>query len=152
MHLDRYKCTANETLLEYEFFSDGPNGKIRKLIVFTPHNIGGVTYFNLGFGDYIENTGKVNDLAVSDNKDTEKVLATVAATVMEFIISFPDMIVYARGSTRARTRLYQMGIAANWNEIQSLLDVLGFINGQWYPFEKNVNYEAFIVFKKNVTL
>ncbi|MFI5196687.1 MAG: DUF6934 family protein [Chitinophagales bacterium] len=148
MNLERYEYVVNEMLLDYEFESDGPKGKIKKLVSYVPQNVGGITYFNLGFGDLNVETGKINDLAISDNKDTEKILVTIAATVLEFTQHFPDIMVYAKGSTPARTRLYQMGIAANWNEIKIALKVFGFVNGKWQPFEKNVNYEAFLAIRK----
>jgi hypothetical protein len=46
-----------------------------------------------------------------------------------------------------RTRLYQMGIVANWNEIEPLLHVYGFAEDGWQPFKKNINYEAFLVLR-----
>jgi uncharacterized protein DUF6934 len=148
MNIERYDYSVNEMLLDYEFESDGPKGKIKKLVSYVPQNVDGVTYFNLGFGDLNSETGKINDLSVSDNKDTEKILATIAATVLEFTEHFPDIMVYAKGSTPARTRLYQIGIASNWNAIDPLLRVFGFINENWESFEKNVNYEAFLALRK----
>lgn len=32
-------------------------------------------------------------------------------------------MVYAKGSTPARTRLYQIGIISNWDQIEPLLEV-----------------------------
>jgi hypothetical protein len=149
MNADRYEYVISEMLLDYEFESEGPKGKIRKLVSFVPQNVDGTTYFNLGFGDLNIATGEINDLSVSDNKDTQKILATIAATVVEFTNHFPDMMVYARGSTPARTRLYQMGIASNLHEIEPLLKIFGFIDGEWQRFEKNINYEAFLALRKN---
>ncbi len=148
MHVERYNYAVNEMLLDYAFESDGPKGKIKKLVTFVPQNAEGITYFNLGFGDLDTETGKINDLAISDNKDTEKILATIAATVLEFTRHFPDIMVYAKGSTPSRTRLYQMGISGNWKEIEPLLTVFGFKNGKWQPFEKNINYQAFLALRK----
>lgn len=69
------------------------------------------------------------------------VLATIAATVLEFTRHFPDVMVFAKGSTPARTRLYQMGISANWNEIEPLLHVLGYKEDKgWQPFQKNTGF------------
>jgi uncharacterized protein DUF6934 len=76
--------------------------------------LGSLGYFNLGFGDLNKATGKIDDLAVTDNQDRKKVLATVAATLLEFTRQFPDAAVYATGSTPARTRLYQIGITARF--------------------------------------
>jgi hypothetical protein len=84
-------------------------------------------------------------LSITNNDDRDKVLATVAATVLEFLDHFPDMMVYAQGSTTSRTRLYQMGIAARHEEISSMLNIYGFINGQWEIFQRNYNYGAFLV-------
>ncbi len=50
-----------------------------------------------------------------NNPDKEKILATVAATVVEFTNHFPYVMVYAKGSNAARTRLYQNGIFASWS-------------------------------------
>lgn len=148
MHEDRYSYSTNEDLLNYEFESIGPKGAIKKVIRFTARNANGVTYFNLGFGDLNPATGKIDDLVITDNKDRDKILATIASAVLDFTSLFPDIMVYAMGSTPSRTRLYQMGIAAHFDEIQSLLHVYGFTNHEWLPFEKNINYDAFLVMRK----
>ena len=145
MNLDRYEYMMDETLLNFQFESLGPNGKVLKVIAFTPQNSNGVTYFNLAFGDWNEAQQKLDDLSVTNNNDREKALATVAAVVLEFLNNFPDMMVYAEGSTPSRTRLYQIGIASQYEEISSLLHVYGFVNNQWEEFRKGYNYEAFLV-------
>ncbi len=93
--------------------------------------------------------GRINDLSISNNNDRDKILATIASAVLDFTAIFPDMMVYAKGSTPARTRLYQMGIAANYTEISSLLHVYGFLEGHWHKFEANINYDAFFVLRKS---
>ena len=149
MNLKKYNYSASATYLDFEFDSDGPNGKIRKIVRYSPQNAAGITYFNLGFGDLNQKTGKIDDLAISNNKDREKILATIAATVLEFTQRFTDVMVYAKGSTSARTRLYQIGISANWKEIEPLLYVYGYEQDKgWQLFHKNVNYQAFLVKRK----
>ena len=148
MNLDRYKYSTTDTFLNFEFESAGPKGRIKKVVRYSPYNVKGVTYFNVGFGDLNEETGKIDDLTITDNKDRDRILATIAATVLEFTYHFPDVMVYAQGSTPARTRLYQMGIAANWAEIDRVLQVFGFANDEWHLFEKNINYDAFLVLRK----
>ena len=115
---------------------------------YSPQNANGITYFNLGFGDWNEEKKKIDDKVITNNQDREKILATVAATVLDFTTHFPDVMVYAKGSTPSRTRLYQLGIVANWNEIEPRLHVYGFFKGTWMPFEKNIGYEAFLVLRK----
>lgn len=148
MHLDRYNFSTNHTFLDFEFESDGPNGRIKKVVRYSPQNAGGITYFNLAFGDWNEAIGKIDDTAISNNRDRDKILATVAATVIEFTHHFPDMPVYVQGSNQARTRLYQMGISSNWEEIETILDVYGFYDGEWEPFRKSINYIAVFACRK----
>ncbi len=148
MQLERYEYSTNETFLDFEFESNGPNGEIKKIVRFSPANANGRTYFNLVLGDWNEETRTIDDAAISDNQDTERILATVAATVLDFTEQFPDVIVFAKGSTPARTRLYQMGISANLKEIDHLLQVYGLQNRKWEPFRKNVNYDAFLAVRK----
>lgn len=108
MKLPKYHLKADETLTAFEFISKGPKGAIRKLIHFQP------TYqeevYNLAFGDRKPETGELDDLAISNNSDTEKILATVVAALYAFFDKHPNASVYAAGSTEARTRLYRMGI------------------------------------------
>ena len=150
MNLDRYDFITNKSFLDFEFESEGPNGKIRKVVRYNPINANGITYFNLGFGDLDIKTGRINNLATSNNQDTNKILATVASTVLIFTEHFPDVLVYAAGSTSTRTRLYQIGINVNWAEINTLLHVYGFSEGKWNSFEKGINYEAFLALRKKI--
>lgn len=106
--------------------------------------------YNLGFGDWNEEEKKIDDFVVSNNKDAERVLATVAHAVIDFTDHYPDVIVYAEGSTTARTRRYQMGINKYWHEIEPIFDVLGLVENEGFQqFEKGHNYKAFAVRRKN---
>ncbi len=142
MHLPKYRYKTNETFLDYEFTSEGPKGRIKKIVRFVPLN---ETLYNLGFGDLDEETGEINDTVVTDNKDSLKVLATVASTLFDFFSHYPDTVVLVMGSTPSRTRLYRMGITRNWHEISATFDVRGFMEGEWEPFAFRRNYEAFLV-------
>lgn len=148
MSLKHYIFSTSRSHLDFEFESEGRNGKIKKVVRYSPQNANGITYFNLGFGDLNKVTGKIDDISISDNQDTQLVLATVAATVLEFTRRFPDALVYAKGSTPSRTRLYQMGISSHWKEIDAVLTIYGYINGEWQPFSKDVNFEAFLAIHK----
>ena len=154
MDIRGYDFKMSEQLWSYEFYSEGPKGKIRKIVQFIPFHMEGLNCFNLGFGDWDDENKLFDDLIITDNKDSLKVLVTVAQTVLEFTNSFPDAIVHVKGSTPSRTRLYQIGITKNWIEICQLFNVFGYTtNNQWQLFLKNVNYDAFMVYrKKNVYL
>jgi hypothetical protein len=148
MNLERYEYIIGESLQENRFYSIGPNGKIGKLVFFTLQNLEGNTFLSLTFGNYTEDTGAINFFDVSDNEDKEKILATVFTIIIDFLNRFPDMLVYAIGSTVSRTRLYQMGINKYWYAIELILLVYGEHKGDWQPFEKNICYDAFLFAKK----
>lgn len=109
----------------FEFISEGPKGKIRKMVQYTKTNTTNV--FNLAFGDFNAKTKTIDDIAVTNNGDSIKVLATVASTVYVFIEQYPEAWIFATGSTETRTRLYRMGITNNLAEIKELFAVFGLL-------------------------
>ena len=132
---------------QYEFQSNGPKGSIRKIIIYS---FMGTQYgrdvYNLGFGDYDASTGKILDLVVSDNRDQIKILATVAATVLDFIAHHSDCAILVTGSTPARTRLYQMNISRHYGEISKMFDLQCLTKeGRLTKFKRGENYEGFFL-------
>ena len=106
MEQEIYTIMKGEDKFTYLFYSEGPKGKILK------------------------------------------VLHTVAEAARSFMNFWPDAIIILRGSTASRTRLYQMGIAAFWEEIGLGFQVWGEFEEEWVPFKKGVNYSGFLVFNK----
>src|ERR1700744_1245384 len=126
MNLDSYNYEIDESFQPYEFVSHGPKGKIRKVIVYTEFGtVNNEVAYNLGFGDIDEKTGMVNDAVVTDNKDRTLVLATVAQTIIEFSAHFGKHWIRVRGSTSARTRLYQIGVSGIWDDIKYDFELYG---------------------------
>lgn len=107
MNHEKYPVVVTDRFRTFEFLSEGPNGTIKKVVFF--EDLGEGTY-NLAFGDWDEFRQQINDKARSNNNDRDKVVATVASTVIQFVKHYPSAFVIARGSTPARTRLYQIGI------------------------------------------
>lgn len=149
MTIAHYDYLVSEDFLSYEFFSEGPKGRIRKAVVFKRVNLQGSFFFNLAFGD-MDDLGNLSDLVVSNNQDAEKVLATVAHAVIKFTNIHPRVLVYAEGSTPSRTRRYQMGINKFWKEIEPDFKVFGLLKeGKFEPFRFGKNYMGFAVKRKN---
>ncbi|HEY4060697.1 MAG TPA: hypothetical protein VGM30_02295 [Puia sp.] len=147
MKLERYELKAEKSLMVFEFVSEGPKGQIPKLVQFGETNLKDL--YNLAFGDKDISTGEISDSVVSNNSDSDKVLATVVATVYAFTDRHPGVWVYATGSTMSRTRLYRMGLTKYLQEIMEDFDLYGQKKGEWELFEKGVEYEAFLVQRKN---
>lgn len=144
MNLEYYQFKVRANNHEYEFYSEGPKGRLRKVIRFSHIKSNRISFYNLAFGDWMEGTTNLDDTTVSNNGDKTKVLSTVATVVVDFTRRNPNAIIYAEGSTPARTRLYQMGINQLWNEVKLLFQIYGMkSDGKLELFRKNENYHGF---------
>lgn len=64
--------------METLFISKGPRGDIEKVVQFIETGSPGL--YNLSFGNLLPD-GSVDDFSKTDNKDRDKILATVAVVV-----------------------------------------------------------------------
>jgi hypothetical protein len=148
MEWEMYEFKKTRDGLRYSFYSEGPRGRIGKVIEFQWMRGLGSGTFNLAFGDFNEDTGQLDDGSVSDNHDRLKVLHTVAAVVVDFLRDHPRSIILIKASTIARARLYQMMISSIWATIEQQYEILGKHGDFWIPFRKGLNYSEFIIYKK----
>jgi hypothetical protein len=148
MNLLKYNLTTGEAVNTFNFVSEGKNGNITKLIIFTEAEV--KDFFYLGFGDFDEKTGEIDDEAISNNGDRDKILATVANAVIEFTDNYPNAVIYATGSTDSRTRLYQIGITILLKEATNIFRIFGDINGEWEEFIPNKRYQGFVEKKNSI--
>jgi len=146
MNVEKYQFESDTKLLFFEFISIGPKGKILKFVEYAESEV--KNYFNLGFGDKDEITGEINDAVITNNGDSEKVLLTVILTIYVFIEKHPDAWIQIKGSDKARTRLYRIGITNNLARIEKDFYVFGLKENTWLQFEKGIDYDAFLIKKK----
>lgn len=147
MNQERYEIKSGEQLEIFEFVSIGLKGRIDKIVQFSQTNYKDL--FNLGFGDKNLTTAEIDDLVISNNGDSEKVLATVVATLYAFTDKHKNAMVYATGSSKSRTRLYRMGISKFLDEALTDFEIYGLLDEGWEEFKKDVDYIGFIVKRKN---
>ena len=146
MQFEGYEYGTEATHLYYEFFSEGPKGRIRKIVEYAATSLPGV--YNLSFGDYDEATNHISHKSITNNGDSQKILATVAATVYAFTERHPEAWIYATGTTAVRTRLYRMGLTTNLSAIAENFHVFGLRSESWEPFVCDINYNAFLIRRK----
>jgi len=146
MEIGKYEINqTNER--RYWFISTGRNGHIAKVVDF--QETIEINVFNLAMGDFIN--GKIDYENVTDNGDAIQVLATIATIVEHYTSFFHGHSIFITGDTPVKTRLYQMHILHNLDEIQKS----GYlVKGYWYgefpePFIKSKNYIAFLVKRAN---
>ncbi|MEM6844706.1 MAG: hypothetical protein AAF632_21000 [Bacteroidota bacterium] len=145
MKAEKYSLKAEESLTTFEFVSEGPKGIIKKLIQFQETNEPNL--YNLAFGDKV-GKAEIDDLAISNNGDSEKVLATVVAAVYAFFDKYPGAFIYATGSTKARTRLYRMGITKYYDEMIEDFYLYGQIGNEFPVLEIGKEYDGFLAQRK----
>jgi hypothetical protein len=151
MRLEQYESTANKRQTTFKFISQGPNGKILKGVEYSKKKLLGFkNVYNLAFGDINLISRQIDDLAITNNQDREKVLATVANTVIIFTKHRPKAHIYIVGSTEARTRLYQMAISKYFDELSEIFEIKGYSNTKWHSFNKNTNFTDFLIIRKTV--
>lgn len=147
MKYQKYEYSADEELHFYEFVSVGSNGNIKKVVEYSKMNV--ENFYNLGFGDYDEEKGEINDKVVTNNGDSLKVLATVASTVYAFTGKYLNAWIFVTGSTEVRTRLYRMGITNNLVEIQEDFYVYGMKTDETFEdFIVGEDYLGFLITRK----
>jgi hypothetical protein len=149
MKLEKYDVKSNKSKTTFKFVSEGPNGNILKRIEYSKKEfLNFKNVYNLAFGDLDPSTGEIDDLIITNNQDREKVLATVANTIIIFTKRYPKAYIYIEGSNTARTRLYQMAISKYFLELSESFDIQGIRNFELLSFEMKVNYSAFLIRRK----
>ena len=142
-----YQYKAEDHFEYFEFYSEGPKGIIKKVVEYQKTRDEFV--YNLAFGDFDEVAKEFNDLSITNNGDSLKVLATVASTDYAFTDKHPNAKIIATGSTSVTTRLYRKGITNSLDEISQDYAIFRFTkNETWVKFEIGQDYETFLVSKK----
>lgn len=145
MKYEKYNVRVSDFYTRFEFNSDGPRGLVAKIVLINQYGENSNIH-NLGFGDKLDD-GSFDDIAITNNNDRDKVLATVAYTVGIFLEHYPSRSVVLAGSTEVRVRLYRMAISKNLEELEEKFNVFGLVDDRWCPFKRNHRYEAFLVEK-----
>jgi hypothetical protein len=147
MNHDKYDDISISTdALDYKFVSRGPKGNQDKLVKFEPHHANDKIY-NLALAT-IKEGGEVDFNSPSNNGDRDKILATIGITAYIFSKAYPKRMIFFKGDTHVKTRLYQMAINNALEEINQTFIIHGLkkVDYKYQPeaFEKGVNYDGFL--------
>jgi hypothetical protein len=147
MKSEAYPLTHNDKYCYFEFVSESEIKTIRKVVVYSPMNSDPNRY-NL-FLAHVLPDGKWCDKTVSNNLDTQKVIATVIQTMFLFLYAHENKSIYFIGSTPSRTRLYRGIIAREFLEAQKYFDIYGVTESSQELFRPNVYYKAYEIHLKH---
>ena len=140
-----YAYSADDAFFNCTFDSKGPKGYIRKVARFSPVSD---DFYNFGFGDLIPSSNIIDDTSISNNGDGQKILKTVGSIIFDFTTLNPEARIFCKGTTKSRTRLYQIAINKFYPKVSLYFTILGQKGDVWKPFEKGCNYDAFVGFRK----
>jgi hypothetical protein len=166
MTIERYQTENDKDESRYTFTSVGKE-TIEKIVVYQQFPLTKVIelglnedfeVYNLAFGDRIAGTDNFTDENISNNGDSDKVLATVIYTIFDFWKHNPNTLVWFEGSDPEdqngikkglRTRLYQRKMERFIEDIEAVAYILGKYNNQLEEFVKGKKYDAFLIIKKS---
>src|SRR5687767_6511787 len=99
MNLEKYECLSDEECSSFTFLSEGPRGTIKKQVSYQEFMTlpDGRPVVNLGFGDWDEQRLSIDDTVISNNKDRDKVLATIASTIMAYTEKHGKVPIFVQG-------------------------------------------------------
>jgi hypothetical protein len=115
MNYEPYPLRATDQNTRFQFQSIGKRGIYEKVISFSPLND---VVFNLALLDYNPSTGEENDLSVTDNGDLHEIMVTLMKAIRLFLDQNPEKLIYFQGTTKSRTRLYQIAVS----KVYSMID------------------------------
>jgi hypothetical protein len=103
----------------------------------------------------VQNRYVLDDSIITNNGDRNVILATVARSVYIFTEKYPEKIVFFKGSTLGRTRLYRRAISINLEELSETFTIFGAIKNEFgnvisVPFKRNGDFFGFIIKRKEL--
>lgn len=127
-------------------FSSTGGREMDKVVLFIPTAYSDC--YSITLGDLqIDGSIDVNERGGSYN--AEFVLSTVAKVIAFFLSDFPGAEVIIEGSTPARTRLYQIAISREMDDLGRYFDVYGVDGDTVEIFRKGRMYRSFAITVKS---
>ena len=136
-----YPFRASEDALSFTFKSISEKRIILKKAEFVKISD---NVYNFAFGD-VNTEGRIDDLVVTNNQDSETVFATVIRILLVFLKAHNSDAVYFEGSTPSRTRMYQIILTKERVNWEQKFVVYGFCGDELETFETDCRYDAFII-------
>lgn len=141
---DVYDYYPSQDMMSFLFLSEGPQGTIPKIIIFTRQE---KNKWNLAFGDLKEDD--FDDLVISNNQDAMKIIRTVASTAIEFLKTYPKRSIFIRPVDQKRKTLYNYVFQKYFKEINTIFDVIGTIQNTEESYLPVNFYDSFTITLKS---
>jgi hypothetical protein len=140
MYLECYEFLTDRENSIYRFSSSGDFQTIEMMVHF---QLIGFNYYNISFGVYNHQTGKIDIYTRTRNNDTTKIFSTLAHIIFDFTNHQHDAIIILIGATKSRNRLFRIIISLYFELIQNEFKIYGAYNDKWEKFSSNRAYDSF---------
>jgi hypothetical protein len=145
MITESYNYIAEDHKTQFAFFSEGVQGKIIKIVLFTFIKD---DLWNLGFGDLVK--GDIDDTIISNNSDIVKLIGTIAKITYDFSVEFPLRRIYIEPVDEKRKRLYNHVFRRHHKTINDTFQIIGLFEGLEEPYSPDKLYDIFKLKRKFV--
>ncbi|MCF0061197.1 hypothetical protein MUK70_18315 [Dyadobacter chenwenxiniae] len=140
-----YEFRVLDEACRFDFLSIGKRNIPKTVIYYKSDN---PAVFSLTLAS-IKSDGNLDFQTTSNNGDMKIILATVVQTLKIFLAAYPKAVVVFTGNSPSRTRLYNIIISREIEQVKDYLEVMGFAENYVELFVPNRRYEGFIVSLKN---
>ncbi len=117
-----------------------------KIILFSPASY--PDSYSVLLGD-LQYDGSIDVNRRGGRNNAEFVLSTVAKAIAFFLSDFPEAEIIIEGNTPARTRLYQIAIAREIDDLGRYFEIYGLGDDGLETFQKGRTYQGFVITIKN---
>lgn len=127
-------------------FSSARDKVMDKIILFSPASY--PDSYSVLLGD-LQYDGSIDVNRRGGRNNAEFVLSTVAKAIAFFLSDFPEAEIIIEGNTPARTRLYQIAIAREIDDLGRYFEIYGLGDDGLETFQKGRTYQGFVITIKN---
>jgi hypothetical protein len=128
------------------YFASYGDGNINKVLIFSYLDDPDIYRITMG---NLRVDGSIDVHGMGDTGDPASVLSTVAKAIAFFLADYPEAEVFIEGTTAARSRLYQMAIVRELDDLGKYFDIYGFDGNHEEIFQPGKNYRSFTISLKN---
>ena len=109
-----------------------------------------LSVYMLVLGNLNKVDSSIDTKSVSNNRDVEKILATVARIILDFTDMFRNAVVYFKGTGAARNRLYKISINRCLIEIEKTVFIYEYdeVNKKAILFRGDADCSCFVISRK----
>jgi hypothetical protein len=145
---DAYNFNSTNDFLIYEFTSSGKT-LINRVVVFSETEFKNI--YNLGQGIKTtddDGTFYVDYDTETNNNDMKELFSTIFKIILMFNINHPNNIIYIKGNTYQKIKIYNFLLSRHKNKINKKFYLYGIINGDMIHFNKYQDFESIVLIPK----